>query len=208
MMHPAAALWRTALERVDRWFGEAVNRFPGVIPCHPGCSACCHGPFDISVADAQLLAEGLASLQGPERAAVRLRGQSLLARMREAAPDWGPPWSLADLGEDRFDALADSLSGEPCPLLDDDGRCMAYAWRPLVCRLMGLPMMTAGGVVLDNACPIQERFPVYAALDPQLFDLEALEEEENACLEGAATARFGSPLLRGYETTIAAIAAE
>jgi Fe-S-cluster containining protein len=208
MMHPAAALWRTALERVDRWFGETVSRLPDVIPCHPGCSACCHGPFDISVADALLLREGLGSLPAPERAAIRVRGQSLLDRMREAAPGWRPPWDLAHLGEDRFDAVADSLAGEPCPLLDDDGRCVVYAWRPLVCRLMGLPMMTAGGIVLDNACPIQGRFPVYAALDPQLFDLEALEEEENACLEGAAMAFFDSPLYRGYETTIAAIAAE
>ena len=61
-MHPAAEAWQSALERLDRWFSDARERLPGVIPCGPGCSACCHGPFDISVADALLLREGLAEL--------------------------------------------------------------------------------------------------------------------------------------------------
>jgi len=69
-------------------------------------------------------------------------------------------------------------------------------------------MMTAAGIVLENACPIQEQFPGYAQIDPQLFDLEALEVLERECLEGAAVALFDSPLHHRYETTIAAIAAE
>jgi Fe-S-cluster containining protein len=207
-MHPAAESWQSALERLDRWFNDARARLPAVIPCQPGCSACCHGPFDVSVADALLLREGLTELPDQERNEVRERGRALLTRMREQAPDWQPPWDIARLGEGRFDAIADRLSDEPCPLLDPEGRCRVYAYRPLVCRLIGLPMMTAGGFVLENECPIQDRFPVYASLDPQLFDLEALEAEEAACLEGAAMALFDSPLHRGFETTIAALAAD
>jgi Fe-S-cluster containining protein len=207
-MHPAAEAWQGALERLDRWFSDARERLPGVIPCAPGCSACCHGPFDISVADALLLREGLAELHQAEREEVRDRGRTLLTRMREQAPDWRPPWDIARLGEDRFDAITERLSGEPCPLLDAEGRCRTYAHRPLVCRLIGLPMMTAAGILLENACPIQDRFPVYASLDPQLFDLETLEAEETACCEGAAMALFDSPLHRGFETTIAAVAAD
>jgi len=206
-MHPAAEVWRSVLERLDRWFSDARERLPGVIPCGPGCSACCHGPFDISVADALLLQEGLVELPHAEREEVRERGRALLTRMREQAPNWQPPWDIAQLGEDRFDAITDRLSGEPCPLLDAEGRCRVYAHRPLVCRMIGLPMMTAGGIALENACPIQDRFPVYASLDPQLFDLETLEAEEAACCEGAAMALFDSPLHRGFETTIAAVAA-
>jgi len=207
-MHPAADAWKDALARVDRWFADAMARNPGVIPCRPGCSACCRGPFDISVADALLLREGLMTLPAHDRAAVRAAGQAQLARLRAEAPHWRPPWDLAELGEAQFDAIAERHRAEPCPLLDPDGACRAYAYRPLVCRLMGLPMMTAEGEIIDNACPIQDRFPTYAALDPQLFDLEALEAEEQACLEGAAMALFDSPLHRGFETIIAAIAAD
>lgn len=207
-MHPAAETWRQALERLDRWFAAVSGEYPGVIPCRRGCSACCHGPFDISVADALLLREGLGTLSDADRQLVRSRGRALHERIRVLAPDWQPPWDLADLGEERFDAITETLASEPCPLLADDGACRLYSFRPMVCRLIGLPMMTADGYVLENGCPIQDEFPEYSALDPQLFDLEALEAEETACLEGAAMALFDSPLHRGFETTIAALTAD
>jgi len=203
-MHPVAEAWQSALERIDEWFRSAAARHPGVIPCRAGCSACCHGPFDIAGADVLLLREGIATIDEAARRDVRARADVLLEKMKRLAPAWGPPWDLADLGEDQFDAMVDSLADEPCPLLDEAGSCRLYPFRPFVCRLMGLPMMTAGGVALENACPIQEQFPGYAGLDPQLFDLEALEAEETACLEGAALVLFDTPLRRDFETTIAA----
>jgi Fe-S-cluster containining protein len=207
-MHPAALRYRQVLERLDRWFEETARRHPGVIPCRAGCSACCHGPFDISAADALLLREGLATLAPGERETVRVRAERLLARMREQAPAWGPPWDLAELGEERFDGIVESLAEEPCPLLDDQGACRIYPWRPLVCRLIGLPMMTAEGEILENACPIQEQFPDYALLDPQLFDLGALQDAEIRANEEAAAALFGTADRASFETTIAAVAAE
>jgi Fe-S-cluster containining protein len=206
-MQPAAARYRGLLERLDRWFEETARRHPGVIPCRAGCSACCHGPFDISAADVLLLREGLKTLSPSDREVVRTRGEQLLTRMREQAPAWAPPWDLADLGEERFDDIVESLAEMPCPLLDDQGACRLYPWRPLVCRLIGLPMMTAEGEILENACPIQEQFPDYALLDPQLFDLGALQDQETPCVEEAAVELFGSRARAGFETTIAAVVA-
>jgi Fe-S-cluster containining protein len=206
-MHPAAETWQDELRKLDRWFDAVAARHPGVIPCHRGCSDCCHGPFDVSAADTLLLKEGLATLPDTAREAVRVRGKLLLARMLKLDPEWSAPWDLRDIGADRFDEISEELSEQPCPLLGKDGGCTVYEYRPLICRIMGLPMMTAEGLVLENACPIQDEFPAYAALDPQLFDLEALELEETACLEAAASVLFGSPSELGFETTIAAVAA-
>jgi Fe-S-cluster containining protein len=206
-MHPTAAHYREVLGRLDHWFEDVARRHPRVIPCRAGCSACCHGPFDISAADTLLLREGLATLAPAAREQVRIRGEQLLARMREQAPAWGPPWDLAELGEERFDGIVETLADVPCPLLDDQGACRLYDWRPLVCRLIGLPMMTAEGELLENACPIQEQFPDYALLDPQLFDLGALQDAEVRSNEEAAIELFGSPERAGFETTIAAVVA-
>jgi Fe-S-cluster containining protein len=206
-MHPAAETWQDQLRKLDRWAESVAASHPDLIPCHRGCSSCCHGPFDVSAADTLLLREGLATLPVATREAVRTRGKLLLAKMWKLEPEWAAPWDLRDIDADRFDELAEQLSEEPCPMLDESGACAVYEYRPLICRIMGLPMMTAEGLVLENACPIQDEFPAYAALDPQLFDLEALELEETACLEAAATILFGSPSELGFETTIAAIAA-
>jgi Fe-S-cluster containining protein len=152
------------------------------------------------VADANLLRAGIALLPPDLREAVLTRGVRLLARMRELEPEWTPPFDVRALDEERFDALTEQLSAEPCPLLGNTGACMVYEHRPMVCRLIGLPMMTAEGELLENACPIQDDYPDYAMLSPQLFDLGALHEAEVDALEAAA--RDGDPL---FETTIAAV---
>lgn len=186
------------LQRLDTWFAQALAKHGTVIPCRAGCTACCHGPFDISPADAELLREGLATLPAADRSAIRVRGELLLTRMHELAPAWEAPWAVDDLGEDGFDRLAEALADEPCPMLGDDGACRVYAYRPLVCRLIGLPMLTDLGETLPNACPIQDDFPGYPELAGVPFDYADFAAEEVAIL--AAT--------EGRETTIAAIAAE
>lgn len=185
----------TLLVQLDRWSADAHARHPGVIPCRLGCTACCHGPFDISAADAELLGQGLQMLEPGVRAGVRERAGRLLTAMQRAAPEWGPPWHIEDIGEDRFDELVESLASEPCPLLGADGGCLVYAHRPAVCRMMGLGMRTPEGDI-DNACPIQHQFPEYTALPPQRFDLAAFEREEERLIVRAG----------GAETTIAAVA--
>ncbi|MGH7533537.1 MAG: YkgJ family cysteine cluster protein [Gemmatimonadales bacterium] len=196
-MTDSATEYGTLLVQLDRWSADARARHPGIIPCTHGCTACCHGPFDISAADAELLREGLRTLAQEVRMGVRDRAARLLAAMQRAAPDWGAPWHVEDIGEDRFDELVESLATEPCPLLGADGGCLVYAHRPAVCRMMGLGMRTPEGDI-DNACPIQHQFPGYAELPPQRFGLASFERQEERWI-----ARAG-----GAETIIAAVAAE
>ena len=156
------AAYRALLERLDRWF-EVAREATGVIPCRPGCSACCHGPFDITVADVELLREGVAALAPADRAEVVAQAGALLSAMKILESGWAPPYAVADLGEERFDAMIERFADVPCPLLDEAGVCRVYRHRPLVCRLIGLGMITPTDRLIENACPIQEEFPGYAA---------------------------------------------
>jgi Fe-S-cluster containining protein len=196
------------LTRLDTWFATARRDAGAIVPCHEGCTACCHGPFDISIADAELIGEALDRMPAADRARVTGRAQALLARMRALEPTWSSPYPVDALGEERFDRLTDALAAEPCPLLDEAGRCGLYADRPLVCRMIGLGMRTPSGRTIENACPIQERFPGYPSLPPAMFELEAFEEVELVCLRQAAARRFGDPDLWEFETTIAAAIVE
>ena len=198
-----ADTYRHLLTRLDAWFDAARRDAGAIVPCREGCTACCHGPFDISVADAELIGEALDRMPAADRERVTARAQALLARMRALEPTWSSPYAVDALGEDRFDRLTDALAAEPCPLLDEAGRCAIYADRPLVCRMIGLGMRTPAGRTIDNACPIQERFPGYASLPPAMFELEAFEEVELVCLRQAAARRFGDPERWEFETTIA-----
>ncbi len=171
------ATYRTLLQSLDRWSDGVRRRHPGVVPCRAGCSACCHGPFDISALDSALVLAATRALPREDLADVLAVAQDQVEEMADLEPHWVAPWDIAALGEDRFDALCDAMGDEPCPLLDREGRCRIYEDRPLVCRVMGLPMATAHDT-LDNACPIIDLHPAYAALTPQPFDLAAFEQTE------------------------------
>jgi len=191
------------LARLDRWSADAREGHPGVIPCRSGCTACCNGPFDISVADAMLLRSAARRLPAQVRKGVARRAEALARRIQALAPTWGPPWDIADIGDERFDEISSALADVPCPLLDEGGACLVYGSRPMVCRWMGLGIVTREGEIIANACPIQDQFPEYAALPPQPFDLAGFGEIETPCLEDAAEALLGDPDRAGYETTIA-----
>ncbi len=206
-MTPAARRYRALLETLDAWTDQARARHPEVLPCRRGCTACCHGPFDISVADVQLLRESVALLPAERRDALLARAAAAAARQLDLVPGWAAPHDVRALGEAPFDALCEALADDPCPCLED-GACAVYEGRPTVCRIMGLGLEAPDGRMLDNGCPIQDEFPEYAALPPQPFDLAAFEQMEEACLVEAGLALFGKASAAGYETTVALALAE
>jgi Fe-S-cluster containining protein len=191
------------LAEIDTWQARARTKHPGVIPCHAGCSACCHGPFDIPVADALLVRDAVRSLAPTDRAEIGNRARAQIDRMRQMEPALAPPWDMAPLGEPRFDALVEVLEREPCPALDTAGRCRIYQHRPMICRLMGLGVRTVAGQVIENACPIQDDFPAYRRLEPQVFDMDGWDVAQEPLLASSALELFGTEERSGYETTVA-----
>ena len=131
------------------------------------------------------------------------RARAQIGRMREAEPLLASPWDVAILGERRFDALSEMLASEPCPALDTAGRCRIYERRPMICRLMGLGVRTATGQVIENGCPIQDDFPAYRRLEPQVFDMDRWDVAQEPHLASAALELFGTEAWSGYETTVA-----
>lgn len=191
------------LEELDAWQDAARAAHPGVIPCRPGCSACCHGPFDISIADADVVAAAVAALPEAVRRPMIVLATAQLEQMREIVPALEAPWDVSSLGDEAFDDLCEALAEEPCPALDPSGSCTIYEARPLVCRIMGLGLQSSGGGEIPNACPIQDDFAEYASLPAQPFDLPAWEDREEEALREAATRRLGNPVRTRFETTVA-----
>ncbi len=201
-MSEAARRYRALLETLDACAADARRQHPGVIPCRTGCTACCHGPFDISAADILLLRETVAALPPRRREALLERARASAARQLALAPAWPAPHDVGTLGEAPFDALCDALAQEPCPCLED-GACAVYAGRPAVCRMMGLGLESHDGRLLPNGCPIQDEFPAYAALPARPFDLARFEANEEARLKEAGLALFEPGYAATFETTIA-----
>jgi hypothetical protein len=117
---PVSETWQRyqqLVERVDA-FGEAVRqRYPEQITCHVGCDGCCYQQFTIFPVEAVQLAQAVAALPAIERQRLRERLQQ--------APD---PWHILD-------------APAPCVLLEN-GCCLLYQERPLLCRMHGFPLFS------------------------------------------------------------------
>jgi len=143
--------YRTLLEEIDAWYAGCQRRFPEQIRCAAGCSACCRGLFDISLLEAGLLQQGFATLAEPLRRQVLERARPRLAELQQRWPAFAAPWLLNHLPEEEWTAMPeDDLT--PCPLLGSDGRCLVYAWRPMTCRLHGLPNIDLSGESFSDDC--------------------------------------------------------
>ena len=173
--------YRYLLGDLDDWFARGVaDAGPGVVLCRRGCAVCCRGPFDISPADAELVAAAVHRLAPAERSVVQGLAARQVARYADVEPAWDDPWDIEALGSRRFDRMSQTLANDPCPALGDDNACVIYGDRPATCRIIGLSMGTPDGGVLPNACPILDTSARYAELRPTPFDLSPFEASADA----------------------------
>lgn len=143
------------LNKVDAWFRRSLEQHPGLIACHNGCSECCRGLFDITLLDAFYLKYGfdkLPALQKNEIIKSAHRRLELLTQVNHAFVE---PWLLNGIPEVDWDALMPEEDETPCLLLSEDGGCLVYDYRPMTCRLNGIPMIDVSGEELfDEWCTL------------------------------------------------------
>ncbi len=128
---------------VDRIFASMQDQHPDCVTCSQGCSDCCHAVFDLSLVEALYLnhhfhaslsqdikEQILVKADQADRTAYKLKYQAY-KRHRDGAPT---AEILEDMARQRVH----------CPLLNAQDRCDLYAYRPLTCRLYGIPMTIEG----------------------------------------------------------------
>jgi Fe-S-cluster containining protein len=138
--------YRTLLATIDLWFAAKQGEMPNAIVCADGCSDCCRGLFDISLLDARLLRAGFDQIPALIRAGVVAKAEIRRAELQERWPGFAAPYLLNHMDDSAWTEMPeDDLT--PCPLLDPAGRCLVYDYRPMTCRLHGLPQIDKNGEV-------------------------------------------------------------
>ena len=174
---PSAEARRRLFQHAEGWFQRGQATLLESLPCRQGCTRCCYGPFAITLLDQLELQQGLQTLPLQVFDEIRARAQSQVATMEASFPllhqsPYVDPWNESDL-----DNLVTRFSDVPCPALGSDGRCLVYAFRPLTCRMMGLPVESEG--IAHGACEVQTFVPVIRVS-------QALRQEEDRLAETEA----------------------
>lgn len=150
------------LSEVDSWFRSCSSNFPEQIACHSGCSSCCRGLFDITLLDAVYLKLGVDRLCDSLQSKVIKNANERLNALALEFPAFTEPWLLNVLPESQWDELMPEEDETPCPLLSETGECLVYEYRPMTCRLNGIPLIDVSGEELfDEWCTLN-----FAKKDP------------------------------------------
>ncbi|WP_084031973.1 YkgJ family cysteine cluster protein [Desulfonatronum lacustre] len=140
---PFFTKYEQLLKDVDKVFSTVKDQHPDCVTCTTGCSDCCHAVFDLPLIEALYLNHHfhgvlpketkdqiLTKADQADRTAYKLKFQ---AHKRQRS------------GEDT-DAILEDMARERvrCPLLNSQDRCDLYAFRPITCRLYGIPQEVGG----------------------------------------------------------------
>lgn len=143
------------LGEVDAWFRSCLELHPNLIACCNGCSACCRGLFDITLLDAFYLKSGFDKLPEPLKTELVRAASLRLELLSHVNPAFVEPWLLNGIPEGDWDALMPEEDETPCLLLSESGGCLIYDYRPMTCRLNGIPLIDVSGEELfDEWCTL------------------------------------------------------
>jgi Fe-S-cluster containining protein len=190
------------LLQADHWFDRSHAALLHELPCRRGCHHCCIGPFPVTALDADALAQGLPSLSQSDRADIAETARRQCAMMEAAFPQLQHAPFLDAWIDESLDQLADQFAALPCPALDSNGCCRVYPFRPLTCRMMGIPVeengVTRGACEVQIAVPITRLPRVLREEEHLLAAREATELERSMATSRAGGTRAGEEVLLPY----------
>lgn len=165
--------YRKVLRTADQWFRSVLAEQPENLSCGHGCSLCCYGLFEIGSGDVPVIADGLANLHPMRRKKIIRRAMEIVESSRHP--------NLRECTPKEKEAFFDRTDSTACPNLDEDGMCMIYESRPLVCRTFGLPLRDGRKYIGDicelNFTEADDAARMSAAWDLQWEDVIGDEDQ-------------------------------
>lgn len=132
------------VEQIDEVFEQVRQKHPECVTCKLACADCCHALFDLSLIEALYInrhfLENAVEEKKIEILDVANRTDRKIYQLKRKA------FKAVESGEKSEEDVLLEMSVERvrCPLLNKDERCELYEYRPVTCRLYGIPTAIAG----------------------------------------------------------------
>lgn len=129
--------------KVEEAFNRVNDAYPDLVLCKPGCTDCCYALFDLTLVEALYLNQKFTDhFQGEDRERMVEKANTADRRIYKLKKD---AYKAAQDGRDEQDVVEDMAKERiRCPLLNDENLCDLYPYRPLACRIYGVPLAIGG----------------------------------------------------------------
>ena len=148
--------YRQLALQADQLFSRVREQFPSEVACTSGCSSCCHAAFDLSLVEAMALNRAFNHefSFGIRRSAVLQAASDVDRQLTRLKHHY---FQQAKQGMSDEDILVEAARERVrCPLLGMDDTCLLYEYRPITCRLYGVPTAIHGQAHVCGLCHFQK----------------------------------------------------
>ena len=128
---------------VDATFERVQEEYGDCVRCEVGCADCCHALFDLTLIEALYINHHYhLQLDEKQKAALAEKANTADRQTYKIKRD---AYKRMASGEDQ-NAILEHIAEQRvrCPLLNEKDRCDLYDWRPITCRLYGIPTAIGG----------------------------------------------------------------
>jgi len=154
--------YEALVSKADKAYDQVKARYPEEVQCVPGCADCCYALFDLTLIEALYINYHFnKNFSGAEREALLEKADDVdrkVYKIKKAA------YKSTQEGEAE-DKVLENVGQERirCPLLNDDNYCDLYPYRPIACRVYGIPLAIGGrGVTCGQSGFAQgENYPTF-----------------------------------------------
>ena len=147
-LDPVFEAYEKLVAETDAVFSRVASMYPDCVTCKPGCSDCCHATFDLSLVEAMYLnIKFQESFDfGPERSDILERAADTDRKLTRLKRDYFRELRDAGGSEEAMNTILEEASRARmrCPLLNAEEECVLYQYRPITCRLYGIPSVIGG----------------------------------------------------------------
>lgn len=135
--------YENLVNQINDAFEKVKQNYSNEIKCKPGCSDCCYALFDLTLIEALYLKtkfdDNFSGKMKHEIITISNKTDRQIYKFKKKAAE-----SVKDTGNDI--EIIGKISKEKirCPLLNDKDQCNLYDFRPIACRVYGIPTSAAG----------------------------------------------------------------
>jgi Fe-S-cluster containining protein len=135
--------YRTIVNQADELFERVQKEHPECVTCKIKCADCCHALFDLTLIEAVYINyQFKKNIQGTEKSKLlekANRADRKIHIIKKRA------YESKKAGKNETEILTEIAAERVrCPLLNDDEMCDLYEYRPITCRLYGIPTSIGG----------------------------------------------------------------
>ena len=133
--------YESLVAQVDAVFEKVAGSFTSEVKCRQGCSDCCHALFDVTLVEAMYLNAKFSELEEARRNEILIEADKADRKAYKFKRQASRDAEEVDQTEILLRTARERLR---CPLLDQEDRCSLYSFRPITCRIYGIPLEIGG----------------------------------------------------------------